>query len=146
EDDQEDQREDEREEQGGPVPAEPAEHRPGKAEQLRHARYSRPVRLRKTSSRDAPRTASPRRALRSASSESTAAELRVEMVNEIPSSLTSASGNSRRTSSTGRVPASTPIRVGASNPRTSEAGGPSWRILPSSMMATRSQSSSASSR
>src|SRR5262249_48007221 len=128
------------EEQCGLVPHEALRHRLGQAHEAGHARYSRPVRLRNTSSRVAPRTPSPRSASRSARPASTPAGVRVAMVSDTPSSETSASEARAFASSMLIVPDSMEIRVGASRPRTRAAGGPDSRIFPWSMMATRSHS------
>ncbi|HEY5116886.1 MAG TPA: hypothetical protein VIJ00_15295 [Nakamurella sp.] len=67
------------------------------------------------------------------------------MMVETASALTSSAPSMAAAAWTVSAAASTEIRVGASSSRTSSAGGPSCRILPLSMIATRSQSDSASS-
>src|SRR5690606_25434147 len=148
EDDQERQGEQDGEEERRPVAPEPEVHGAGQAlEALEraHALYSRPVTWRKTSSSVAPWIWTPSSASLAAMAAITAEGSRVVTVSETPSSAAWSAPGSACASSTVRAPLGMLILEGASRPRTSTAGGPSRRIRPASMMATRSQSTSASS-
>src|SRR5262249_24599250 len=147
EEQQEEHREQQGEEQRGAVADKAEKHGPREATErsTAHARYSRPVSCRKTSSRVAPCTRRPAIPFRPASSASIHAGSRVANVSETPSllpptslalvpELPAGALSANAASCPAAAASSSPdwmlIRVGLSSPRMREAGGPSSSILP----------------